>query len=166
MQPEEQRRLYHLLVTLMQDDPDDLEGWLLLGWTAPTPHAALRHFNYVLSLNPQNHYAKEGLAWARENLAESKKNEICQPQIRFQNPTFSSAKMKDIVSDITKTGSNSPAKIYGIIDRRARIEDPYLYWFALLYLLSIALAELIITFWIQITFKLFTTLFMAISKTI
>ncbi|MBI3242585.1 MAG: CPBP family intramembrane metalloprotease [Chloroflexi bacterium] len=57
---------HQLLQTAVKLDPAHFQAWLLLGWTAPTPAAALDYFKQALVLEPDNPLAADGLNWAAE----------------------------------------------------------------------------------------------------
>ncbi len=50
---------HHLLLRALQDTPQNIEVWLLLGWTAPNSATASFYFQHLLALHPDNPLAIE-----------------------------------------------------------------------------------------------------------
>jgi membrane protease YdiL (CAAX protease family) len=55
---------HRLLLTLVASHAGDPHVWLLLGWTAPTRLSARAYFERLVSLQPGNPLALDGLAWS------------------------------------------------------------------------------------------------------
>ncbi|MEA4906461.1 MAG: CPBP family intramembrane metalloprotease [Chloroflexi bacterium] len=58
------------LLTRTRQDPANYFNWLMLGWTAKTPHAARNYFQEALRLKPGDPVVLDSIDWAEENLPD------------------------------------------------------------------------------------------------
>src|SRR5436190_7037490 len=68
----ELERAHRVLQTIVRQEPNNFEAWLLLGWTAPNPLAAVGYFQRALGINPDSALAKDGLAQAKKEAARAR----------------------------------------------------------------------------------------------
>jgi len=60
---------HRTLLAIVRREPKNFEAWLLLGWTAPNPPAAVGYFQRALAINPHSALAKDGLTQAKRESA-------------------------------------------------------------------------------------------------
>lgn len=68
----EPERAHRALQVIVRREPNNFEAWLLLGWTAPNPLAAIGYFQRALGINPESALAKDGLAQAKKEAARAR----------------------------------------------------------------------------------------------
>ncbi len=61
----------HLLQQVVQQDPDNFMGWLLLASVTPNPHTALAHILRAEALNPASPTVQKAKAWAMARIPTS-----------------------------------------------------------------------------------------------
>lgn len=65
-------RAHRSLQLIVRREPNNFEAWLLLGWTAPNPLAAIGYFQRALGINPDSALAKDGLSQAKKEAARAR----------------------------------------------------------------------------------------------
>jgi len=65
-------RAHRSLQLIVRREPNNFEAWLLLGWTAPNPLAAIGYFQRALGVNPDSAIAKDGLSQAKKEAARAR----------------------------------------------------------------------------------------------
>src|SRR5688572_7684357 len=65
-------RAHRALQLIVRREPNNFEAWLLLGWTAPNPLAAIGYFQRALGVNPNSALAKDGLIQAKKESARAR----------------------------------------------------------------------------------------------
>src|SRR5512136_1591297 len=54
---------HRILLKALRADPQNIQIWWLLGWTAPTSASAVYYFDEILEKHPDNILAREILQW-------------------------------------------------------------------------------------------------------
>lgn len=86
-----------ILMKRLRRSPDDVNTWLLLGWTSNTPEIARHYFDKVLQLNPGNALALDGLTYCNDW------------SLNLSNENIGSAKSTPVTLQATDIYSGEPA---------------------------------------------------------
>lgn len=81
----------HLLQQVVQQDPDNFTGWLLLASVTTNPHTALAHISRAEALNPASPTVQKAKAWAMARIpAAAPANELSANgrEVWWQRPSL------------------------------------------------------------------------------
>jgi CAAX protease family protein len=121
---------HHVLLRLVRDEPRNPRLWLFLAWTAPAHSAALEYYRMCCQLDPENELAKDGLASTYVTWSHTHK-------------TFP-AIIPSPFASLTEAAPRRPSLIQRGLVRLGQV--PFT-WIMVAYLVILAEAELITTFY-------------------
>ena len=133
---------HRILLGLVKFDPKNPKVWLLLAWTAPSRPAAITYFRKCFRLDPENQLAKEGLtrshvAWEYTSMRNTL-TDLNQPQLYIE-PAHAITHPDPITIELNRKYST-------IANRQLSVRQIPFLWIMGFYLFTIALAELVTTF--------------------
>lgn len=146
------------LLKLIERQKDDHLYWVMLGWTAPTPQAALSFFKKAWELHPGDAVILDGIQWAVEEVLKKTvhldPNEVTgflqglDTELVFKPENALAQTMPLTIEEMITQALPMPVQefIEETRSMEAEQEDPHSGWgIALAYLAGIALAETLTT---------------------
>jgi uncharacterized protein len=133
---------HRILLELIKADPQNPKLWLLLAWTAASRTAAIEFYETCYRLDPNNELAKEGLNLSippKEIISHIDFINILGQMNKNQEPGPGS----DLAGQVTISPPHQNLGLDQLLHRSINIPFP---WIMMVYLVLIALAELVTTF--------------------
>ncbi len=130
---------HRLLLKLSRTLVREPNLWLMLAWTAPTVLAASEYYQFCLNLDPGNELAREGLASTRAPAAN------LRAPSAGHSPALGSSSLNP-ASLPASALSATVERLLSLARRLAHLSDQHFIWIMVVYLLLLALAELVTTF--------------------